>query len=76
MTINLLDNSLKVDVFFETRDKEFEDNVCVRIAEDCPDDERLFRAGETNVYLTPQEACQLAEALQAAARCSLEAQDE
>jgi len=76
MTIRLLDNSLKIDIFFEAKDKEFEDNVCVRIAEDCPDDERLFRAGETNVYLTPQEACQLAEALQAAARSSLEVRDE
>ncbi|MGD0706827.1 MAG: hypothetical protein ABSA51_00085 [Anaerolineaceae bacterium] len=76
MTIHLLDNSLTIDIFFEVKDKEFEDNVCVRMVEDCPDDERLFRAGETNVYLTPQEACQLAQALQAAARCSLEVQDE
>ncbi|HTX80509.1 MAG TPA: hypothetical protein VMC62_12615 [Longilinea sp.] len=76
MTIHLLDNSLKIDIFYETRDKEFEDNICVRIMEDCPDDERLFRAEETNIFLNAKEACQLAEALRAAAKCSLETKDE
>ena len=76
MTIRLLDNTLEIDVFFEARDKEFEDNICVRIMEDCPDDERLFRAEETNIFLSSREACQLAEALQAAAKCSSEAKNE
>lgn len=68
MAIVLLDGTMKVEVFFDDSDNEFDDNICLSFVEDCPDDEKVFWAGETNLYLTPQQACQLAEALQRAVR--------
>lgn len=70
MPIYLLDDSLSVDIFFECDDSSFSDCVCINIAESCPADEKLFKADETNIYITPQEARRLAEALMAAAESS------
>ncbi|NPV85314.1 MAG: hypothetical protein HPY45_04825 [Anaerolineae bacterium] len=63
MAIYLLDNSLRVEIFFEQNDCDFADNICVSIREDCPDEEKLFRADETNIYITRHEAQQLITAL-------------
>ncbi len=63
MSIFLLDDTLRVEVFYEHEDKAFEDNICLRITESCAPDERLFVAGETNIYITAQQARQLGEAL-------------
>ena len=63
MIISLLDDSLKVNVFFEQKDCTFGDNICVSIREECPDDEKIFRGEETYVYLTPAQARQLAKVL-------------
>ena len=70
MAIYLLDNSLKVEVFFEDDDSEFDDDICITFTEDCPEIERLFRADETNIYLTPEQARQLGQALLNAASVS------
>jgi hypothetical protein len=70
MAISLLDNSLRVEVFYDPEDDDFEDNICVSFVEDCPEDEKIFWAGETNIYLTPQQACELARALLKAAEAS------
>ncbi len=67
MIISLLDGSLKVQIFYEEPDASFEDNVCISFLEDCPEDEKIFKAGETNIFLTPEQAAQLAEALSKAA---------
>jgi len=67
MIISLLDGSLKVQVFYEEPDATFEDNVCISFLEDCPEDEKIFKANETNIFLTPGQAAQLAEALSKAA---------
>ena len=67
MIISLLDGSLRVQVFYEVPDAAFEDNVCISFLEDCPEDEKIFKAGETNIFLTPEQAAQLAEALSKAA---------
>ena len=66
MPISLLENSLLVDIYFEESDREFEDDICISFAEDCPDDEKIFRADETNIYVTPDQACLLLLALQRA----------
>ncbi|MCD4671271.1 MAG: hypothetical protein K8R77_01295 [Anaerolineaceae bacterium] len=63
MSIYLLDHSLKVNVYYEHKDCEYNDNVCVSILESCPDEERIFLYDLLNLYLTPEEARQLAEAL-------------
>jgi hypothetical protein len=63
MPIYLLDESLKVEVFFDKQDCDFEDNVCLCFFEDCPPDEKIFKVGETNVYLTAEQALRLGHAL-------------
>ena len=62
-SIYLLDRSLKVDVYFEPEDSEYADNICVSICEDCPNNEKLFLADETNIFLSCEQSRQLAEAL-------------
>jgi hypothetical protein len=66
MSILLLDNSLKVDIYYEESDRDFEDDICISLSEDCPADEKLFRMDETNIYNTPYQACLLLLALQRA----------
>ncbi len=68
MFVLLLDNSLKVEVYCDNMDSEFEDNVCISFVETCPDDEKIFRAGETNIYLTPKQAEQFGNLLVRAAK--------
>lgn len=68
MFVFLLDNSLKVEVYCDEMDSEFEDNICVSFVETCPDDEKIFRADETNIFLTPKQAEQLGSLLVRAAR--------
>lgn len=70
MTVYLLDDSLKVDVYFDESDREYEDNICLSVFEDCPEEEKLFRVGQTNLYLTCEQARQLGEALLKAAASS------
>ncbi len=66
MSVLLLDNSLKVDIFFEESDLDYDDNICISFSEDCPEDEKIFRVDETNIYITPDQACLLLLALQRA----------
>lgn len=63
MSIYLLEETLQIDIFYECEDQDLEDNICISIVERCAPEERLLCAGETNLYLTPQEARQLGEAL-------------
>ena len=67
MELWLLDDTLHIKIFFEDNDQDLQDNICVSIFESCPDEERILLHDETNIYLTPEDACRLAEALQAAA---------
>lgn len=68
MFVFLLDNSVRVEVYCEEMDSDFEDNICVSFVESCPEDEKIFRADETNIYLTPKQAEQLGNLLVRAAR--------
>jgi hypothetical protein len=76
MTISLLDNSLKVEIFFEETDCEFEDNICIQFTETCPDEEKVFIHDETNLYMTASEAEQLAQILAEAVAASRAARQE
>jgi hypothetical protein len=71
MSLLLLDDTLHVNVFYEKNDNQFCDNICIRFWESCPDEEKLFKAGETNIFITHQEARQLADLLLKAANASL-----
>ena len=70
MTFHSLDDSLQIDIFYECEDNDLEDNICIAIVERCPPNERLLQAGETHIYLTPDEARVLGEALLIAANHS------
>ncbi|PKO06054.1 MAG: hypothetical protein CVU41_08045 [Chloroflexi bacterium HGW-Chloroflexi-3] len=70
MEIKLLGGELIVNICFENSDKEFDDNICLSFFEPCLDDTRIFRASETNLYITPQEARELAGILLKAAEAS------
>jgi len=63
MTIYLLDNTLQIDIFYDHDSHDLEDNICVAIIERCPPQERLLQAGETHIFLTPDQAQQLGLAL-------------
>ncbi len=70
MEIKLLGGELIINICYENSDKEFDDNICLSFSEPCLDDTRIFRAAETNLYITPQEARELAEILLKAAETS------
>jgi hypothetical protein len=60
MTLKLLDDSLRVNVYYEESDSDFEDNICICILEDCAEEEKIFKADEINLFLTPEQAAELA----------------
>jgi len=68
MFVFLLDDSVKVEVYCDEMDNEFEDNICVSFVEECPEDEKIFKADETNIYLTPQQAEEFGQLLIKAAK--------
>ena len=49
---------------------DYDDNIRICIVEECPDEEKIFIHDETNIYLLPDEANQLARLLDAAAQAS------
>ena len=68
--ISLVDNTLKVHVFYESSDCDFKDNICISITEFCPESEKVFQSGETNLFITTEQAHELGRALISAAECS------
>ena len=72
--IHLLDDSLSVEIYHEGCDKEYKDNICVRIIESCPAEERLLRFEETNLFLTAVQAEALMKALQVALKQAMDCQ--
>ena len=70
MAIELLNGSLKIDIFFDKNDKEYEDNICMCLKEYGPEDEKILYANETDLFITIEEARKLAEMLIAAADIS------
>ncbi len=67
MAIKLLNGSLKIEIFFEKIDKEYEDNICVCLREFGPGDEKILYASETNIFINAEQARELAEMLISAA---------
>ena len=70
MEYELLGGELIVKICYENLDKEFDDNICLSLKESCPDETRIFRAAETNLFITAEEARKLAEMLLTAADSS------
>ena len=61
--ITLLDGSLKLSIYYDTMDKEFDDDICLCFQEDCPEDEKVLGADEVSIYITPEQAALVALAL-------------
>jgi len=70
MSIELMNGSLHVDVFYDKRDMQYEDNICICFKEVSPEDEKVFYANETNLLITPDEARALSKLLNDAAEIS------
>lgn len=70
MLIRLLDESLEINIRYDPDDSAYDDNICLCFREPCPPEERIFQAGETNLYLTAEEARMVAQALLDAAELS------
>ena len=64
--ILLLDESLQVEIFYESDDCGYEDNICLKITESCPESEKIFIHDESHLYLTPQQAQELVNSLSTA----------
>ena len=69
-TIHLLDDSLTVEIFFSEEDSDLVDNICVQISESCVEDEKVFKHDESYLFLTRQQALDLASELKAAVKSS------
>jgi hypothetical protein len=63
MLVKLINGALLVNINFETSDSEYDDNICLCFEEPCLEEEKVFRAEQTNIFLTPKEARNLAKAL-------------
>jgi len=70
MGLYILDDTLSVEVFYDRSDDQFSDNVCLCLWESCPADEKILIADETNVFLTPDQARELANMLLKAVEAS------
>jgi predicted RNase H-like HicB family nuclease len=76
MPVQILDGAMTIDIYFDPLDSEYEDDICLSFVECCPEEEKVFSAGETNLYVTRKEAQQLIEALLAAMQESEENNEE
>jgi hypothetical protein len=70
MAMEILNGSLVIEIFYDQRDREYDDNVCVCLKEFGPEDEKILYANETNIFLTPEQARELADMLRKAANQS------
>ncbi len=61
--IELLDNSLQVEIRYACEDKDLEDNICIKVSESCPESEKVFVHDESYLYITKEQAQALAEVL-------------
>jgi len=68
--IILLDESLQVEIYYESDDCGYEDNICLKVIESCLEDEKVFLHDESHLYLTPQQAQELSNGLLEAVKAS------
>ena len=52
MAVKILDVSITFEAFV--------DHICLRFTETCPEEEKVFYAGENNLYVTRDQARQIA----------------
>jgi hypothetical protein len=64
--IFLLDDSISIEIFFSSEDRDLEDNICAVITECCPEEEKIFKHEESHIFLPRLQARELAAALSTA----------
>lgn len=64
--IILLDESLQVEIYYESDDCGYDDNICLKVIESCPEEEKIFLHDESHLYLTQEQAQAILTALQEA----------
>ena len=60
MAVKILDDSITFEAFADHEDAAFEDDICLRFTESCPEEEKVFYGGENNLYVTRDQARQIA----------------
>ena len=60
MAVKILDDTITFEAFIDHEDNEFEDDVCLRFTETCPEEEKVFYGGENNLYVTRDQALKIA----------------
>ena len=60
MAVKILDDSITFEAFVDHEDAGFEDDICLRFTETCPEEEKVFYGGENNLYVTRDQARQIA----------------
>lgn len=60
MAVKILEDSITFEAFIDHEDAGFEDDVCLRFTETCPEDEKVFYGGENNLYVTRDQARKIA----------------
>lgn len=68
--IPLLDDSLEISIFYEAKDHDLIDNICVKVIESCAEEVKVFKHDESYLFLTCEQAASLAQALLRAAEKS------
>ena len=63
MAIEILNGSMRIEIFYERQDRDYEDNICVCVKETGPEEEKTMYANETNFFITAEQARRLAEML-------------
>jgi len=63
MAIEILNGSMIIEIYYEKQDRDYDDNICVCIKETGPEDEKTMYANETNLYITAEQARQIAKIL-------------
>ena len=60
MAVKILDDTIEFEAFIDHEDNGFEDDVCLRFTETCPEEEKVFYGGENNLYVTREQALKIA----------------
>ena len=55
MAVKILDDSITFEAFVDHEDAGFEDDICLRFTETCPEEEKVFYAGENNLGSGPTD---------------------
>lgn len=71
MKIKLLDGSWDVEVFLDRSEPDYDDNVFLRITEECPQEQKLLKTDQITIGIAAIDARELARRLKVVATPSI-----